>query len=317
MTDSDTVKELRRQLGRRLATARKDAGYAQREFAVRINYARSTLSTVESGIQRAGRDFWQACDRALRTGREFEAAYERIRAQQAAERRAPSAEHRAPPAEHRAPPASTRVQEGDRLRAATLDEAAQVYQALGWPVVIDAGTAALVTGTVLDALEVPRAAGILAASWWHSTAGTADHIRGLPALPDPRHALAMIACADRSYFLTAAGAYPWPRLPPESAVRGPAERTEVIWHSCGNQIPAPPGTSPGGQPATWAWLPAEPVQLPSPVMLLDLLAKAVAATQQQPPALSLRGDVLVVPALAAPKYASPQAARATGRSRRA
>jgi transcriptional regulator with XRE-family HTH domain len=291
MSDSDTVKELRRQLGRRLATMRTDAGYAQREFAVRINYARSTLSTVESGIQRAGRGFWQACDRVLRTGQEFEAGYERIRAQQAAEQRDP--------------PASAGGQELGHLAAATLDEAVQLYQALGWPVVTEAGTAALVTGTVLDALEVPRAAGILAASWWHATAGSADQIRGLPALPDPRHALAMIACADRSYFLTAAGAFPWPRMPPqapsESAVSGSADRPAVIWHSCRNQIPAPPGTSPDGQPATWAWLPAEPVQLASPVMLLDLLAKAVAATQQQPPALSLSGDVRVVPALAAPQ----------------
>jgi DNA-binding XRE family transcriptional regulator len=291
MSDSDTVKDLRRQLGRRLAKVRKDAGYAQREFAARINYARSTLSTVESGIQRAGRDFWQACDRVLRTGKEFEAAYERIRAQQAAE--------------HRIAPVSAREQEGDCLPAATLDEAVHVYQALGWPVVIGAGTAALVTGTVLDALEVPRAAGILAASWWHATAGTADEIRGLPALPDPRHALAMITCTDRSYFLAAAGAYPWPRLPPQSPSKsvdpGSADRPAVIWHSCGSQIPAPPGTGPDGQPATWAWLPAEPVQLASPVMLLDLLAKAVAATQQQPPALSLRGDIRAVPAPRAPQ----------------
>lgn len=291
MSDSGTVKDLRRQLGRRLATARKDAGYGQREFAARINYARSTLSTVESGIQRAGRGFWQACDRVLRTGREFEAAYDRIRGQQAAE--------------HRNPPPSAPGQECDHLPAATLDEALQAYAALGWPVLTDAGTVVLVTGTVLDALEVPRAAGILAASWWHATAGTADQIRGLPALPDPRHALAMIACTDRSYFLTAAGAFPWPRLPPQSPPRsagpGSTDRPAVIWHSCGDQIPAPPGTAPDGQPATWAWLPAEPVQLASPVMLLDLLAKAVAATQHQPPALSLNGDVRVVPALGTPQ----------------
>jgi transcriptional regulator with XRE-family HTH domain len=287
MSDSDTVKELRRQLGRRLAAARKDAGYAQREFATRINYARSTLSTVESGIQRAGRDFWQACDRVLRTGRDFEAAYDRIRAQQAAE--------------HRNPPPPTPGQECDRLPAATLDEAAQAYQALGWPMVTDAETAALVTGAALDALEVPRAAGILAASWWRATAGAADQVRGLPGLPDPRQALAVIASADRWYFLASAGAFPWPRLPPGSEVPGPSEAPVVIWHSCGSQIPAPPGTGRDGQPANWAWVPSEPVQLASAVMLLDLLAKAVAATRQQPPALSLRSDVRVVPVLGAPQ----------------
>jgi transcriptional regulator with XRE-family HTH domain len=282
MSDSDAVRDLRRQLGRRLALVRKDAGYGQRELAARINYARSTLSTVESGIQRAGRGFWQACDRVLRTGQEFEAAYDRIRAQQAAE--------------HRYPRLSEPGQESGRLPAATLAEAVQAYQALGWPVATDAGTASLVTGTALDALEVHRAAGILAASWWHATAGSADQIRGLPALPDPRQALAMIVCADRSYFLTTAGAFPWARLPPQPAAPRPAGGPVVVWHSCGDQIPAPPGPGSDGQPATWAWVPAEPVQLASPVMLLDLLAKAVAATQQQPPALSLHGDVRVVPA---------------------
>jgi len=282
MSDSDAVKHLRRQLGRRLAAARKDAGYGQREFASRISYARSTLSTVESGIQRAGRGFWQSCDRALRTGREFEAGYDRIRAQQAAE-------------ELTGPPPAP-VQERDRLPAATLDEALRAYQALGWTVATDAGTAALVTGTTLDGLEVPRAAGILAASWWQATAGTADQVRGLPALPDPRQALAMIACADRCYFLVAAGAFPWPCLP-VSRAPGAAGRPGVIWHSCGSKIPAPPGTGPGGEPVTWAWQPSGRVRLASPVMLLDLLAKAVAATRQQPAALSLPGDVCVVPVL--------------------
>jgi transcriptional regulator with XRE-family HTH domain len=286
MGDSDTVRDLRRQLGRRLAVTRKGAGYAQREFATRINYARSTLSTVESGIQRAGRSFWQACDRVLRTGQDFEAAYDRILAQQAAE--------------HRTPPPAAPGQECGRLPAATLGEAVQAYQALGWPVVTDAGTAAFVTGAALDALEVPRTAGILAASWWQATAGTADQIRGLPALPDPREALAVVACADRAYFLAAAGAFPWPCSPSAgSGVPGPTDMPVVIWHSCGSQIPAPPGIGPDGQPAAWAWAPADPVQLASPVMLLDLLAKAVATTRQQPPALSLSGDVRVVPVLGA------------------
>ena len=87
MSESEAVRALRRQLGRQLATARKDAGYVQREFARRISYARSTPSTVESGVQRAGRVFWETCDEVLRTGGKFAEGYDRIRTQQAADRR--------------------------------------------------------------------------------------------------------------------------------------------------------------------------------------------------------------------------------------
>ena len=53
------------------------------------------------------------------------------------------------------------------------------------------------TGTVIDALEVPRAAGMVAAAWWLYTRGVPDEIRGLPALPDPAVALAAIAAGPR------------------------------------------------------------------------------------------------------------------------
>jgi hypothetical protein len=72
------------------------------------------------------------------------------------------------------------------------------YGALGWPTVANGEVVELVTGTVLGALEVPRVAWMLAACWWRCSGGTADMIRGLPALPDPRQALAVIACGDRS-----------------------------------------------------------------------------------------------------------------------
>jgi DNA-binding XRE family transcriptional regulator len=133
VSDSAAVRALRRELGRRLAAARKDAGYAQRDLARRISYARSTLSTVESGIQRAGRAFWEACDDA---------------------------------------PAPVPGQQREGLRAAALPEALRAYRALGWPVVSDGSVAELVTGTVLDALQVPQAAGILAACWWQATGGS-------------------------------------------------------------------------------------------------------------------------------------------------
>jgi transcriptional regulator with XRE-family HTH domain len=284
MSDSAAVRALRRQLGHQLAAARKNAGYGQRDLARRISYARSTLSTVESGIQRAGRAFWEACDNALGTGGELALGYDRIRAQLAAERQNPSA----------LTPAPGEQREG--LRAATLPEALRAYRTLGWPAVADGGVAELVTGTVLDALRVPRVAGILAACWWQGTEGSADPIRGLPALPNPRRALAVIACGGHCYFLAAAGSYPWAGQ--DHVDVPPAADTPVIgWHSGGSRIPAPPGISSGGQQATWAYLPPGQIQLASPVMLLDLLARAVITAGHRPRTLALPGGVLAVPVL--------------------
>ncbi len=280
MSESEEVAALRRELGRRLAAARKDAGYAQREFAQRISYARSTLSTVESGAQRAGRTFWQASDQVLATGGQFEQGYDQIRALQDTERQQAHALARGEPGGLRA------AEPGDALRA---------YQSLGWPAAADGRVIGLATGTVLDALAVPQTAGTLAASWWHATGGIADPIRKLPALPDPRHALAVIACAGQSYFLTAAGTFPWAgcdnaRVPPGAGV------PFIAWHSAGSQIPAPPGIDRDGHQATWDQLPSSPMRLPPPVLVLDLLAKALAATSHGPCTLTLASSVLVVPA---------------------
>ena len=157
----------------------------------------------------------------------------------------------------------------------------------------------LVTGSVLDALEVPQAAGILAAHWWQCTGGAADQIRGLPALPDPRQALAVVNCGGRSFFLAAAGSFPWAGEDRAGLPR--VTDTPVIgWHSGGSRVPAPPGTGGDGQQATWAYLPPGRIQLASPVMLLDLLAKAVAATWQEPQTLTLPGGVRAIPVLGRP-----------------
>jgi transcriptional regulator with XRE-family HTH domain len=284
VSDSATVRALRRELGRRLAAARKHAGYTQSDLARQISYARSTLSTVESGIQRAGRAFWEACDHALGTGEEFARGDDRIRAQQALERQhAPAL--KAEPTQQRA-----------GLRAEALPEAVRAYRALGWPVITDGSVAELTTGGAVDALEVPQAAGLVAACWWQGTGGAADQIRGLPALPAPRGALSVIMCAGRCYFLTAAGSFPWAGS--DHATVQPTADTPVIgWHSGGSRIPAPPGTSRDGQQATWACLPHAPIQLASPVMLLDLLAKAVTTISHAPKTLSLSGGVQVVPVL--------------------
>lgn len=294
VNDSETVGKLRRELGRRLAAARKNAGYSQREFALRISYSRSTVSTVESSVQRASRGFWEACDAVLGTGGEFALGHDRIRALQAAERYDPAG------------PARPAGKTGEGLRAATVAGALRAFRALGWPAVTDGNAAALVTGTVLDALEVPRAPGMLAACWWRCSGGAADDIRGLASLPDPRQALAVIACGDRFFFLAAAGSFPWAghglaAAPPDAA--GPPV---VRWHSAGSRIPAPPTAGRDGQQATWAYLPPTGIQLASPVVLLDLLAKAAAATRRGPQALTLPGGVLAIPVLGGSPGASQQ-----------
>jgi DNA-binding XRE family transcriptional regulator len=283
--DPGSILALQRALGRQLAIARKDRGFAQRELAQRISYARSTVSTVESGVQRAGRAFWEACDLALRTGSRFVHGYERIQSQLAADRQRATS------------PVHSVEQPGGGLRAATLGEALQAYEALGWPTVTNAGSAELVTGTALDALEVPRVAGMLAASWWRSTGGIADDIRGLPALPDPEQALAAISCRDRVFFLTAAGFCPWTDTTLTANSSSSRTAPVVSWHSGRGKIPAPPSYDGNGNPATWAYPPPTVIQLASPIMLLDLLAKAIGSAQQDPQALALLGGVLAVPAL--------------------
>jgi transcriptional regulator with XRE-family HTH domain len=55
----------RRDLGRRLAAARKRAGYSQHAFAPLTGYARSTLSEIELGRFLPGYDFWERCEQVL------------------------------------------------------------------------------------------------------------------------------------------------------------------------------------------------------------------------------------------------------------
>lgn len=99
----------------------------------------------------AGRGFWAACDTALGTGEEFQLGYDRIQAQLAADRQNAQSLRPWP------------GQQATGLRAATLAGALRAYRALGWPVVTDGSTTELETGTVLDALVVPRTAGLLVA----------------------------------------------------------------------------------------------------------------------------------------------------------
>jgi hypothetical protein len=166
-------------------------------------------------------------------------------------------------------------------------DTADGYRALGWTARSDAsGKLTLVTGAAIDVLEVARPAGLLAAGWWTSSQGVPDLIRGLPALPDPAVALALIDDGQRCWFVARAGEYPWaPRTAPGAA----DGRSVIRWHSHGSCVPAPPSG------ATWAHPPHRGTRLPSPVALLDLLAKAVAVASG-PAALTFPGGVIAAPA---------------------
>lgn len=72
----------------------------------------------------------------------------------------------------------------------------------------------------------------------------------------------------------------------------------ISWHAAGSQVPVPPSADRSGRQAAWAHLPAEDLELPSAIVLLDLLAKAAAATRPYPRSLLLAHGVQAVPAVA-------------------
>ncbi len=191
------------------------------------------------------------------------------------------------------------------LQAAMAD-----YLRLGWTVAEHDGRLELVTGGVIDALEVPRAAGVLAVSWWLYSEGQPDKARGLPSLPDPRHAMAVIAAGDRYFFLALAGTCPWRAGDPSTtAVAGSAiDAAAIRWHSQGSRIPAPsigPGRTGDGGQAAWAHLPGLGVRLASPAILLHLLATAAATARHGPHVLALPGGVHAIPALGGGQAGAP------------
>lgn len=67
MIDPSEIAQARRALGRQLADYRRAAGFSQHQLAPHTLYGRSTIANVEIGRQNAPRDFWQRCDRALKT----------------------------------------------------------------------------------------------------------------------------------------------------------------------------------------------------------------------------------------------------------
>jgi hypothetical protein len=98
-----------------------------------------------------------------------------------------------------------------RVCSADPAEALAGYADLGWAVRPAPGGLELATGDAVDALELPRAAGMLAMSLWLYSRGRADQVRQLPALPHPARALVVITAGDRCYFLAASGGSPLDR----------------------------------------------------------------------------------------------------------
>ena len=289
--ESDAVAAIRRELGRQLAARRKAAGYLQRELAVLVGYSRTAIANAETGAARIGRQLWASADQVLGTGELFTRGYDRIQAQIAAESRvdagrlAPAAE----PGEPGPVPAG--------MESLSASQARQAYLERGWRAEEDArGRLWLVTGTVVDVLEVPRQAGMVAMGWWLYSRGVPDQIRGLPGLPDPAGALAVIGAGAVCYFLTRSGACPWTRRDISAVgAAGPVNPVVVRWHADGGRVPAPPSRLGEGERATWTHVPSMDGQLVSPMALLHLLAQASAATRDGR-GLILPGGVRAVPA---------------------
>jgi transcriptional regulator with XRE-family HTH domain len=294
VTESEAVAAMRQELGRQLAARRKAAGYAQRELGVLAGYSRSAVANAEIGGSRVGRQLWEQADRVLETGELFARGCDRIQAQKAAESRAAGRSRT-----FTAEPEGTRQTEAlpDGVESPSVSEARPAYAGRGWPVEEGTGPRLwLVTGTAIDALEVPRAAGMVAMNWWLYTRGLPDDIRGLPALPDPAGALAVITAGALCYFLTRSGASPWTSR--DNGPAGPAESAGPVvvrWHADGGRVPAPPSELADSGYARWAHVPSAGSQLASPMALLHLLAQAVATTQQGA-GLLLPGGVRALPA---------------------
>ena len=301
MNDSEGIRVLRRELGRALKEARGAAGYSQAQLARKTGYARSTVSTVESGTQNAPRIFWERSDAALGAGASLIARYDRL------------AQGRVTRFPHAAADSGGHGdgEAGRGLNAGVAAEAIAAYRQQGWPVEHTGGRIELVCGDGVEALEVPQPAGVVAVHWWLHTGGAPDEIRGLPTLPGPRDALAVVAAGDRFLFLVQPGACPW--TGPDLAVATPGGGPPgvlVRWHSGGSRIPAPPSRDSRGQRVTWAHPAPGRVRLADPIVLLDLLVKAVALAGHRRHVLTFPGGISVVPAATAAAAREPRQLRA-------
>jgi len=279
----------RKEMGRDLRQRRNAARLTQAEFGTKAGAGRSTISNAENGSRDLGRHFWAACDRALGLGAHFSDWHRRACAGLAA-----------PVPARPGPPTELPVTAALTQPASPADALAE-YQRLGWPVTRWPAGPALVTGATVDALEVRRAAGVLAAHSWLESGGREDAVLGLPALPSPAECLAAIDAGDRWYILARSGASPWPASAPghddHAAARPRRGPDGVRWHADGS-IPLPPSPAPGAGPVTWAFLPRPTLRLAPPVTVLHLLGRAAAMTRA-PGALALPEGTLVTPAAGA------------------
>lgn len=294
MNDSEDVRLLRRELGGALKAARRAAGYSQAQLALKMGYARSTVSTAESGGQNMPRVFWERSDSALGPGTALAYRHDRL-----AQRRLAF-----PVGAGTAYAASEETQ---ALDTGTVAGAVAAYRRLGWGAEAAADQVVLVCGSGVEALEVPRAAGVVAVRWWLHTGGMPDGIRGLPGLPGPRDALAVVAAGARFFFLAQAGACPWAGPGPAAASLDRSAAGPVVrWHFGGSRILAPPSPDADGHRVEWAHPPPSRLLLADPVVLLDLLARAVALTGQGEQVLTLFGGVRVMPAAGAVAGCGPR-----------
>src|SRR5438034_10170582 len=175
MNDSEGIRALRRELGRALKEARGAAGYSQAQLARKTGYARSTVSTVESGSQNAPRIFWERSDAALGAGASLIARYDRL------------ARGRVARFPHAAAGTGGHEDEeaGRGLNAGVAAEAVVAYRQQGWPVEHTGGRIELVCGDGGEALEVPRLAGVVAVHRWLRAGGGPDGVRRLRPHPGP------------------------------------------------------------------------------------------------------------------------------------
>jgi DNA-binding XRE family transcriptional regulator len=277
------AREVRRDLGRRLRGLREGAGLSQQQVAKRAGYTRSAVSNAEAGGY-ARRWFWEMCDELFATGGTLACRYDEIH-QRPASRPGPAG-----PQQHGDGPGLELLHAARGPGSAAMALAG--YRTLGWPAEEGHGGLALVTGTVIDALEVARPAGALAAAWWLFTGGAPDEVRGLPALPRPGQALAVVDAGPSVFFLAQAGA-PWNTRDVPARATGRAGAPAVRWHCLGSRIPAPPSAA-AGQAAVWAHLPTARLRLAPAIALLDLLAKAAATTRRDTGQLTFPGGAVVI-----------------------
>lgn len=77
--DPQQLSDVKRALGRRLASWRRTRGLTQDDVARRVHSTRSTVANVESGRQVVDRVFWAQCDSVLQAGGELLAGYDQYR----------------------------------------------------------------------------------------------------------------------------------------------------------------------------------------------------------------------------------------------